>query len=101
MNEMTQSVNRLFQHISNSCNRELLYDLYSYIWDIRGVISLLNSYIKWLARGDQRQKGDQGVCASVTFLFFSPYWRNILSKSNDLEFSFLSIFIIQKKCINR
>ncbi|XP_074036540.1 O-GlcNAcase isoform X2 [Leptinotarsa decemlineata] len=48
LNEMTQSVNRLFQHLSSCNNRELLYDLYSYIWDIRGVISLLNSYVKWL-----------------------------------------------------
>ncbi|VEN50291.1 unnamed protein product [Callosobruchus maculatus] len=48
MNEMTESVNRLFNHMSSCDNRELLYDLYSYIWDIRGVISLLNSYIKWL-----------------------------------------------------
>ncbi|XP_030766914.1 protein O-GlcNAcase isoform X2 [Sitophilus oryzae] len=48
MHEMTLAVNRLFQHISSCNNREMLYDLYSYIWDIRGVISLLNSYIKWL-----------------------------------------------------
>ncbi|XP_044271057.1 protein O-GlcNAcase isoform X2 [Tribolium madens] len=48
MNEMTQAVNRLFQHLSSCNNREILYDLYSYVWDIRGVISLLNSYVKWL-----------------------------------------------------
>ncbi|KAI4470352.1 o-glcnacase [Holotrichia oblita] len=48
MNEMTEAVNRLFQHLTACNNRELLYDLYSYVWDIRGVISLLNSYIKWL-----------------------------------------------------
>ncbi|XP_060528600.1 protein O-GlcNAcase isoform X2 [Cylas formicarius] len=48
LNEMTQAVNKLFQHMSSCNNRELLYDLYSYIWDIRGVISLLNSYVKWL-----------------------------------------------------
>lgn len=48
MNEMTQAVNKLFQHMTTCNNRELLYDLYSYLWDIRGVISLLNSYIKWL-----------------------------------------------------
>lgn len=48
MNEMTQAVNRLFQHLSACNNRELLYDLYPYVWDIRGVISLLNSYTKWL-----------------------------------------------------
>lgn len=48
MAEMTAAVNRLFKHMSSCSNRELLYDLYSYVWDIRGVISLLNSYIKWL-----------------------------------------------------
>ena len=50
LNEMTESVNKLFQHLAASNNRELLYDLYSYVWDIRGVISLLNSYIKWLGK---------------------------------------------------
>lgn len=48
MNEMTEAVNRLFHHMASCSNRELLYDLYAYLWDIRGVISLLNSYIKWL-----------------------------------------------------
>lgn len=50
MNEMTQAVNKLFQHLTACNNREILYDLYSYVWDIRGVISLLNSYIKWLGK---------------------------------------------------
>ncbi|XP_050505146.1 protein O-GlcNAcase isoform X2 [Diabrotica virgifera virgifera] len=48
MNEISQAMNRLFEHMSSCNNRELLYDLYSYIWDMRGVISLLNSYVKWL-----------------------------------------------------
>ncbi|XP_019868330.1 protein O-GlcNAcase isoform X2 [Aethina tumida] len=48
MNEMTETVNKLFKHLTNCNNRELLYDLYSYVWDIRVVICLLNSYIKWL-----------------------------------------------------
>lgn len=48
MNEMTVGINRLLQRLSMCNNRELLHDLHSYAWDIRGVISLLNSYIKWL-----------------------------------------------------
>lgn len=28
----------------------MLYDLYAYVWDIRNVISLLNSYVKWLGK---------------------------------------------------
>lgn len=50
MHEMTDAVNRLFQHLSACNNREILYDFYAYLWDIRGVISLLNSYVKWLGK---------------------------------------------------
>lgn len=50
MNEMCSTVNRLFQRLTYCNNRELLYDLYSYIWDMRGVVSLLNSYVKWLGK---------------------------------------------------
>lgn len=50
MNEMTLAVKRLFEHMSTCNNREMLYDLYAYVWDIRNVISLLNSYVKWLGK---------------------------------------------------
>lgn len=48
LNDMCSAVNRLFQRLTYCNNRELLYDLYSYVWDMRGVVSLLNSYVKWL-----------------------------------------------------
>nr|CAD7457522.1 unnamed protein product [Timema tahoe] len=48
LEEISKAVNLLFQHLTFVPNRELLYDLYPYMWDMRGVISLLNSYIKWL-----------------------------------------------------
>lgn len=54
LNEMTQGVNKLVQHLTACNNRELLYDLYAYVWDIRGVISLLNSYVKWLGEFEMR-----------------------------------------------
>lgn len=63
MNEMSQGVNKLFQHLSSCNNRELLYDLYSYVWDIRGVISLLNSYIKWLGKREIRR------CKNIKFKY--------------------------------
>jgi hypothetical protein len=43
-------VNRLFRRLTFSANRELVYDLYPYVWDMRGVVSLLNSYVKWLGK---------------------------------------------------
>lgn len=31
-------------------NKEICYDLYSYVWDISAVISLMNAFIKWLCK---------------------------------------------------
>ncbi|XP_028967383.1 protein O-GlcNAcase [Galendromus occidentalis] len=45
---MTQRVNRLSEKLMFISNRSLLYDLNPYVWDIKGVISLINSYIKWI-----------------------------------------------------
>lgn len=56
MNDMCGAVNRLFQRLTYCNNRELLYDLYSYVWDMRGVVSLLNSYVKWLGKSVQTLK---------------------------------------------
>lgn len=50
LNDMCNGVNRLFQRLTYCNNRELLYDLYAYVWDMRGVVSLLNSYVKWLGK---------------------------------------------------
>lgn len=46
--QMTQAVGRLFGRLMFVPNRAVLYDLYPYLWDIKGVISLLNSYVKWI-----------------------------------------------------
>ena len=48
LDEMTKAVNQLFRRLTNCPNRELLHELYPYIWDIRGIISVLNSFVKWL-----------------------------------------------------
>ncbi|XP_076367728.1 O-GlcNAcase isoform X1 [Tachypleus tridentatus] len=49
--EMTKALDMLLIRLTYVPNRSLLYDLYPYIWDIKGVVSLLNSYLKWLALG--------------------------------------------------
>jgi len=50
MDELTEQVNELFQRLTFSANRELVHDLYPYVWDVRCVISLLNFYVKWLCK---------------------------------------------------
>jgi len=49
-NELTSRINKLATKINDIPNRELLYEVYPYIWDIRGVVSMLNSYVKWLGK---------------------------------------------------
>ncbi|XP_042220169.1 protein O-GlcNAcase-like isoform X2 [Homarus americanus] len=46
--EMAKNVKRMANRLNQVKNRSLLYDIYPYIWDMNGVISLLNSYVKWL-----------------------------------------------------
>jgi protein O-GlcNAcase/histone acetyltransferase len=29
-------------------NKSLVFSLYPYVWDMRGIVSLLNSYVMWL-----------------------------------------------------
>lgn len=46
-----QSVITLAKKIASCANKELCYDLYSYVWDIAGVVILLCAFIKWLSLG--------------------------------------------------
>lgn len=59
MDAMSEQVNELFQRLTYSANRELVHDLYPYVWDIRCVVSLLNFYVKWLG------------------IYFNIYWFSI------------------------
>lgn len=36
-------------------NKELCYDLFSYVWDIAGVCILMTAYIKWLSKFFENQ----------------------------------------------
>lgn len=44
-------IKRLFDKVCLSQNRELVYNLYTYLWDIVGVTLVLQGYIDWLALG--------------------------------------------------
>ncbi|UYV78632.1 K02A2.6-like, partial [Cordylochernes scorpioides] len=46
--QLARNIGKLLIKLNYCQNRSLLYDLYAYVWDIKGVISLLNSYIKWI-----------------------------------------------------
>lgn len=54
--KLCQTVNNLSRKIANCINRELCYDLYSYVWDISAVISLLTAFVKWLCEFNHLNK---------------------------------------------
>ncbi|XP_067010985.1 protein O-GlcNAcase [Anabrus simplex] len=73
LEDMTKALNAMFQRLTFCANRELLYDLYPYVWDMRGVVSLLNSYVKWLASGRFPQMMASFTVGSYTW--FSKGWK--------------------------
>ncbi|XP_069467725.1 protein O-GlcNAcase [Ambystoma mexicanum] len=53
----------MFTRLSNCPNRTILYDLYSYVWDIKSIISMVKSFVQWLGCRSQSSaqflSGDQ------------------------------------------
>uniref|UniRef100_A0A1B0C007 Uncharacterized protein n=1 Tax=Glossina palpalis gambiensis TaxID=67801 RepID=A0A1B0C007_9MUSC len=48
---LCNSVQDLLRKIATCENKEICHDLFSYIWDIAGALSLLNAFVKWLRLG--------------------------------------------------
>lgn len=46
-----QMVITLAKKLADCANRELCYEIFSYVWDITGVITLLTGFVKWMALG--------------------------------------------------
>jgi hypothetical protein len=50
-----------------AANRELVYNLYTYLWDMVGVALLLLAYIQWLALGQFSPKYKQLIIGRHTW----------------------------------
>lgn len=48
---LCQMVIHLACKMASCSNRELCYELFSYVWEIAGVITLLTGFVKWLELG--------------------------------------------------
>nr|XP_032808407.1 protein O-GlcNAcase isoform X1 [Petromyzon marinus] len=61
--ELCNRVTQMFTRLSSIANRSVLYDLYPYIWDIKGIVSMVKSFVKWLGCRSQTHSqflsGDQ------------------------------------------
>lgn len=48
---LCNAIQTLAKRIALCENREICFDLYTYVWEINGVTSLLSAFVKWLALG--------------------------------------------------
>ncbi|KAF2365124.1 Beta-N-acetylglucosaminidase [Trinorchestia longiramus] len=80
--EMSDAVKKMSERLFRARNRSLLYELYPYVWDMRGVVSLLNSYVQWLALGQVSSLVSNYVHGNYTW--FSKGWREAFM-SGDQE----------------
>jgi len=65
--ELVHDIRRAFDKICNASNRELVYNLYTYLWDIVGVVYMLLTYIEWLALGRFSPKYQQLIIGRHTW----------------------------------
>lgn len=47
---MIDTIERLCTRLVKCKNLSLIYDLFPYIWDFRGTVTLLNTFVKWLCK---------------------------------------------------
>merc|ERR1719318_2044516 len=65
--DLVQDMKRAFEKICSAPNRELVYNLYTYLWDMVGVVFMLLSYIDWLAMGRFSPKYQQLIIGRHTW----------------------------------
>ncbi|XP_055381080.1 protein O-GlcNAcase [Condylostylus longicornis] len=80
--DTSKTVMDLLKKIAKCPNKELSYDLYSYVWDMACVTTLLNAFIKWIALGHFPANINSYITGSYTW--FSKGWKEAFM-SGDQE----------------
>ena len=89
---MVGEVILLFEKLCNCQNRELVYDIYTYLWDMASVLLTLNGFIQWLALGVCTPKLQSYVVGQQTWFSGNFFGENIIQKITDFIFTtFLGI----------
>ncbi|XP_058119400.1 protein O-GlcNAcase [Anopheles ziemanni] len=79
---LCQNIFQLTKKIARCANKEMCYDLFSYVWDIAGVLSLLSAFVKWLAMGNFPANINSNTQGGYTW--FSKGWKETFM-SGDQE----------------
>ncbi|KAM8706923.1 hypothetical protein ACLKA7_011083 [Drosophila subpalustris] len=71
--KLCAGVQDLLFKVADCENKEISHDLYSYVWDISGALSLLNGFVQWLALGHFPPNMSSYTEGSYTW--FSKGWK--------------------------
>jgi len=88
--ELCSAVVKLLIKIANCQNKEICHELYSYVWDISGALSLLNCYVKWLALGNFPQNTSSYTEGSYTCKRIDRHFSMAIFYSNMETFQGLA-----------
>lgn len=78
---LCQAIYELTKKIAFCENRELCYDLYTYVWEVSSVTSLLSAFVQWLGLGKfppNIQAFTQG-----SYTYFSKGWKEAFTSGNN------------------
>ena len=85
-------------------NRELVYDLYTYLWDMCGVVQTLDGFVQWMSKGSVSPKSQNYVVGQQTWFsgireafssgdhepwMFRGEWKTAMLKSQRMISGFL------------
>ncbi|TRY79824.1 hypothetical protein TCAL_10265 [Tigriopus californicus] len=76
-----QDIQTLFAKLCSVQNRELVYDLYMYLWDMCGVVQTLEGFVQWLSKGSCSPKSQNYVVGQQTW--FSGIREAFLSGEHE------------------
>ena len=68
LKQNVSEVQKLFVKLCSCQNRELVYDLYSYLWDMCGVVQTLEGFVMWLSKGTNLKSAGMRFSAMIIML---------------------------------
>lgn len=78
---LCQKICELKKKIAFCENREICYDLYTYIWEVSSITSLLNTFVQWLSLGKFPLNIQTFIQGNYTY--FSKGWDEAFTSGNN------------------
>ncbi len=77
-------IQTLFVKLCTCQNRELVYDIYTYLWDMCMCVQTLDGFVQWLAKGEGKNKRN---AFKVRVVAYESVVLGLLPASRDKQLS--------------